>query len=95
MPIKRTVMRSSKGKKLYAVRDAKGRFKDIQSYKKAHAMDIKRKSKAEARQGREGQSQAQGQGQGQTQSQGQSQKNRSSIRSRNVVVPGNDMPRDQ
>lgn len=47
MPVKRTVMRSSKGKKLYAVRDAKGRFKDIQSYKKSHAMDIKRKSKAE------------------------------------------------
>jgi len=47
MPTKRTTMRSSKGKKLYAVRDAKGRFKDIQSYKKAHAMDIKRKSKAE------------------------------------------------
>jgi DNA-binding protein HU-beta len=47
MPIKRTVMRSSKGTKLYAVRDAKGRFKDIQSYKKAHSMDIKRKSKAE------------------------------------------------
>jgi len=47
MPTKRTVMRSSKGKKLYAVRDAKGRFKDIQSYKKSHAMDIKRKSKAE------------------------------------------------
>ncbi len=47
MPVKRTVMRSSKGKKLYAVRDAKGRFKDIQSYKKAHALDIKRKSKAE------------------------------------------------
>ena len=47
MPVKRTVMRSSKGKKLYAVRDAKGRFKDIQSYKKAHAADIKRKSKAE------------------------------------------------
>jgi hypothetical protein len=47
MPIKRTVMRSSKGTKLYAVRDANGRFKDIQSYKKAHAMDIKRKSKAE------------------------------------------------
>jgi hypothetical protein len=40
-------MRSSKGKKLYAVRDAKGRFKDIQSYQKAHAADIKRKSKAE------------------------------------------------
>ena len=47
MPIKRTVMRSSKGTKLYAVRDANGRFKDIQSYKKAHSMDIKRKSKAE------------------------------------------------
>jgi len=40
-------MKSSKGKKLYAVRDAKGRFKDIQSYKKAHGADIKRKSKAE------------------------------------------------
>jgi DNA-binding protein HU-beta len=48
MPVKRTVMRSSKGTKLYAVRDSKGRFKDIQSYKKAHGMDIKRKSKAEA-----------------------------------------------
>jgi len=47
MPVKRTVMKSSKGKKLYAVRDASGRFKDIQSYKKAHAADIKRKSKAE------------------------------------------------
>jgi DNA-binding protein HU-beta len=47
MPVKRTVMRSSKGKKLYAVRDANGRFKDIQSYKKAHGADIKRKSKAE------------------------------------------------
>jgi len=47
MPIKRTTMRSSKGTKLYAVRDAKGRFKDIQSYKKAHSMDIKRKSKDE------------------------------------------------
>ena len=47
MPTKRTVMRSSKGKKLYAVRDAKGRFKNIQSYKKSHALDIKRKSKAE------------------------------------------------
>ncbi len=47
MPTKRTVIRSSRGKKLYAVRDSKGRFKDIQSYKKAHSMDIKRKSKAE------------------------------------------------
>jgi hypothetical protein len=40
-------MYSSKGKKLYAVRDAKGRFKDIQQYKRAHAMDMRRKSKAE------------------------------------------------
>jgi len=47
MPVKRTVMRTSKGTKLYAVRDSKGRFKDIQSYKKAHSLDIKRKSKAE------------------------------------------------
>jgi DNA-binding protein HU-beta len=44
---KRTVLRSSKGKKLYAVRNAKGQFKDIQSYKRAHSMDMKRKSKAE------------------------------------------------
>jgi DNA-binding protein HU-beta len=47
MPIKRTTHRSSKGTKLYAVRDSKGRFKDIQTYKRAHAMDIKRRSKAE------------------------------------------------
>jgi hypothetical protein len=44
---KRTTMRSSKGTKLYAVRDKKGRFKDIQTYKRAHGQDIKRKSKAE------------------------------------------------
>lgn len=43
----RTVLRSKKGKKLYAVRDKKGKFKDIQSYKKAHGSDIKRKSKKE------------------------------------------------
>ena len=47
MPVKRTTHRSSKGTKLYAVRDSKGRFKDIQTYKRAHAMDIKRGSKAE------------------------------------------------
>src|SRR4051794_29949396 len=44
---KRTTLRSSKGTKLYAVRDKKGKFKDIQSYKRAHGQDIKRKSKAE------------------------------------------------
>ncbi|MBW7949256.1 MAG: hypothetical protein M5U33_13695 [Pseudorhodoplanes sp.] len=45
---KRTTHRSTKGKKLYAVRDKEGRFKDIQTYKRAHSQDIKRKSKAEA-----------------------------------------------
>jgi hypothetical protein len=35
------------GKKLYAVRDAKGRFVDIQTYERAHRADLKRKSKAE------------------------------------------------
>lgn len=44
---RRTTHRSSSGKKLYAVRDKKGRFKDIQSYKRAHGSDIKRKSKKE------------------------------------------------
>jgi hypothetical protein len=43
----RTTLRSSKGKKLYAVRDKKGRFKDIQTYKRAHTLDMKRKSKSE------------------------------------------------
>ncbi|MFM7085307.1 MAG: hypothetical protein ACKOW3_09965 [Hyphomicrobium sp.] len=45
--VKRTTQRSSKGTKLYAVRDAKGRFKDIQTFKRAHSQDIKRSSKAE------------------------------------------------
>jgi len=44
---KRTTHRSSKGTKLYAVRDKKGQFKDIQTYKKAHGQDVKRKSKKE------------------------------------------------
>lgn len=44
---KRTTHRSSTGKKLYAVRDKGGKFKDIQSYKKAHSADIKRQSKKE------------------------------------------------
>jgi hypothetical protein len=46
---KRTTHRSKSGKKLYAVRDKKGRFKDIQTYKRAHGMDIKRKAKKEKR----------------------------------------------
>lgn len=44
---KRTTMRSSKGTKLYAVRDKSGKFKDIQTYKRAHTADMKRKSAAE------------------------------------------------
>lgn len=39
---RRTTHRSKTGKKLYAVRDKSGRFKDIQQYSRAHAMDIKR-----------------------------------------------------
>lgn len=44
---KRTTHRSSSGKKLYAVRDAKGRFKDIQTYERAHRADLKKKGKKE------------------------------------------------
>jgi len=47
MPLKRTTHRSSKGTKLYAVRDSKGRFVDIQTYKRAHAADLRRKSTTE------------------------------------------------
>jgi uncharacterized protein YjhX (UPF0386 family) len=43
----RTTHRSTAGKKLYAVRDASGKFEDIQTYERAHRADIKRKSKAE------------------------------------------------
>ncbi len=46
---KRTTMRSSKGTKLYAVRTKDGKFKDIQTYKRAHGQDIKRKAKSETR----------------------------------------------
>ncbi len=45
---RRTTHRSSAGKKLYAVRDAKGRFKDIQTYERAHRADLARRSKTEA-----------------------------------------------
>jgi hypothetical protein len=44
---KRTTHRSAKGAKLYAVREKKGQFKDIQTYKRAHGQDVKRKSKKE------------------------------------------------
>ena len=44
---RRTIHRSSTGTKLYAVRDAQGRFKDIPTYKRAHGQDIKRRAKGE------------------------------------------------
>jgi len=46
---RRTTHRSVTGTKLYAVRDSKGRFVDIQTYKRAHGMDIKRRSKNEGK----------------------------------------------
>ena len=47
MATRRTTMRSRSGTKLYAVRDGSGQFKDIQTYKRAHAADLRHKSKAE------------------------------------------------
>jgi hypothetical protein len=44
---KRTTLRSRTGTKLYAERDASGKFEDIQTYKRAHGQDVKRVSKAE------------------------------------------------
>ena len=44
---RRTTHRSSSGKKLYAVRDKSGKFKDIQTYERAHRADLARKSKGE------------------------------------------------
>jgi len=44
---RRTTHRSSKGTKLYAVRDATGRFKDIQTYERSHRADLAKTSKAE------------------------------------------------
>lgn len=44
MATKRTTHKSSTGKKLYAVRDEKGRFVDIQTYQKAHSADLRKKN---------------------------------------------------
>jgi hypothetical protein len=41
MPTKRTSHRSSKGTKLYAVRDKKGQFEDIQTYRRAAGQSVK------------------------------------------------------
>jgi len=49
---RRTTHRSTAGRKLYAVRDARGRFKDIQTYERAHRADLAKTSKAEAGKGR-------------------------------------------
>ena len=47
MATRRTTMRSRTGTKFYAVRDESGKFKDIQTYKRAHTADMRHKSKAE------------------------------------------------
>jgi hypothetical protein len=47
MASRRTTMYSTGGKKLYAVRNADGSFKDIQTYKRAHTADMAHKSAAE------------------------------------------------
>ena len=44
---RRTTLRSKSGKKLYAKRNKKGQFKDIQSYKRAQGQDVRRRSKSE------------------------------------------------
>jgi len=48
---RRTTHRSTAGKKLYAVRDADGTFKDIQTYERAHRADLAKTSKEEAAKG--------------------------------------------
>jgi hypothetical protein len=47
MPSRRTTHQSSSGKKLYAVRYSKGRFKGIQTYERVHRADLRRKNKGE------------------------------------------------
>ncbi len=49
---RRTTHRSSTGKKLYAVRDAHGRFKDIQTFERAHRGDLAKTSQAEVAKGK-------------------------------------------
>ena len=55
---RRTTHRSSKGKKLYAVRDASGRFKDIQTYERSHRADLAKTAKAEAGKRKKGRNKA-------------------------------------
>lgn len=53
MQRRRTTHRSRSGKKLYAVRDVEGRFVDIQTYERAHKIDLKRAQKRRERMGQE------------------------------------------
>jgi hypothetical protein len=46
---RRTTHRSKAGKKLYAVRDSLGRFRDIQTYERAHRADLAQTSAAEVK----------------------------------------------
>jgi hypothetical protein len=43
----RTTHRRKGGKKLYARRRKSGQFEDVQTYKRAHGSDVKRRAKAE------------------------------------------------
>jgi hypothetical protein len=45
--VRRTTHRSRSGRKLYAVRGADGRFKDIQTYERAHRADLAHTAKSE------------------------------------------------
>jgi hypothetical protein len=36
-------------KELYAIRDKQGRYKDVQSYNRAHGQDVKRRAKTESK----------------------------------------------
>jgi hypothetical protein len=47
MAQKRTTLRSRAGAKLYAKRSKTGQFTDIQTYKRAHGSDVKRRVKTE------------------------------------------------
>jgi len=47
MTSRRTTMKSRTGTKLYAVRDSSGKFKDVQTFKRAHAADMRHVSAAE------------------------------------------------
>ena len=48
MAQKRTTLRSLAGTKLYPKRSNTGQFTDIQTYKRAHGSDVKRRAKPKA-----------------------------------------------